>query len=137
MNYKVENDTSPLNVLYDKAFTAVNAPNVMHQKVVYMMEPFQPMSRFPEGVPPVRYPDVTTIGGFLEDPREDEADARNAAAAMADGTPELFPAQHDDQAVGRAAYQKPTFGNLARDEQLARMLFPGSDKKVQSGWDDF
>lgn len=138
MNYTVHNDTRPINLLYDKAFTAVNAPNVHHKAVVTMEEPFQPRSRFPWGVPPVRYPDVTTLGGFLEDPREDDSDARAVAAALADraNAGDLFPRQYDGQAVAPAVYQKPKEGQLSRQERVKRILLPGKDSMVPQGWDE-
>lgn len=138
MNYKVQNDTRPINVLYDKAFTAVNAPNVLHKAVVNFQEPFQPRSRYPEGLPPVRYPDVTTIGGFLEDPREDDNDARAMAAAMAERVDptNLFPIQHDSQAVYKVDFQKPKEGTMDRSEMVKRILLPGKDTKVKTGWDE-
>lgn len=77
-------DTRPINVTYDKALTAVNAPNVEHSAQVKMIQPFQPSSRYPMGSEPVRYPDVTTTPGFLDNPTEDDMDARNVAERMAD-----------------------------------------------------
>jgi len=77
-------DTRRINVVYDKGLTAVNAPNVEHQSQVQMMQPFQPSSRYPIGQPPVRYPDVTTTPGFMDNPAEDDMDARNVAERMAD-----------------------------------------------------
>lgn len=75
----------------------------------------------------------------MEDPREDENDARTMAATMAqrvDPT-DLFPSQHDGQAVYKTEYQKPKGGTMDKREMVARILLPGKDTKVQTGWDDF
>lgn len=100
-------DGRPLTVKYDRAFTAVNAPNVEHTAQVAMVQPFQPSSRFPQGQAPVRYPNVTTTPGFLDNPAEDDMDARNVAERMADAYDpnDPMPYQTDSFAVSGSVYQ--------------------------------
>lgn len=77
--------------LYAAAFTSINAPNIKTQLNTPIDVPFQAQPRLPLGQPPVRYPDLTTIPGFLADPRGDASDLRTAAVRQAqaagDGRP--------------------------------------------------
>lgn len=66
------------------AFTAVNAPNVNNRVVTKMTEPFQMAPDLPLGQPPVRYPDLTTMGGFMPDERQRAEDLRRTAARLAE-----------------------------------------------------
>lgn len=121
---------------YDRGLTAVNAPNVHHQAVTSLIEPFQPRSRYPIGAPPLRYPDVTTIPGFIDNPEQDAMDARNVAARMADAydAADAMPYQWDGQAVTGSAYQKNTMGDVPRGELIRRVLMPVSDAKPMTAW---
>lgn len=130
------------NRLYDKAFTAMNAPNVFHRSVTEMMEPFQPRSRMPMGAPPVRYPDVNTTGGFLEDPMQDAQDARNVAGRMAEryNARDPMPYQWDGQAVYRQEYQKSTLGEIPSNpvnQGILPKTLPLRDNRVPGqAWGD-
>lgn len=86
LTYAFEDDRA-LTQLYDRTLTAVNPANVQIKKTATVPIPFQPASVFPLGRPPVRYPDVTTIPGFVSDPREDETELRNILGAMASRDP--------------------------------------------------
>jgi len=136
MQFEVFPDPRAENRLYDKAFTAVNAPNVMHQAVTELIEPFQPRTTFPMGAPPVRYPDVTTVAGFVQDPAEDEADARNVAARLADkfDPTDPMPQAWDNMAVNKEEFQKDRTGPVSNAELINRVLFPEKDSKPLIAW---
>lgn len=129
MQGTIQEDTRPLTRLYDRALTAVNPPNVQQEFRVRMMEPFQPSSRYPEGIPPVRYPDITTLPGFLDNPLEDTRDIlymqdrlmqkRAAQAPVVGGD---WPYNWD--AYGKIAYQKDKNGTLPRQEVVERIKYP-------------
>lgn len=129
-------DERPVARLYDAAFTAVGAPNVKHQNVTQMIEPFQRVSRFPWGQPPVRYPDLTTRAGFMDDPAQDASDARNVAGRMAEkyNEEDPMPYQWDGQAVGRQVKQKDHFGTMPRQEMIKRVLMPDRDSHPLMAW---
>lgn len=124
MQAYVKEDNRPLTRLYDKTLTAVNAPNVLYQKVTTMMEPFQPRSVYPLGEPPVRYPDVTTVAGFLDNPAQDFSDVRHQLERMAGDYEELFPENHDWNAVAKQDYQKDKSGSLSSQERAERAALP-------------
>jgi hypothetical protein len=129
MQATVRADNRPLTNLYDRAFTAINAPNVFSQFVARTQEPFQPSSRYPEGQPPVRYPDITTLPGFLENPLEDNRDIlivenrmmqkRAAQAPVLGGE---YPYNWD--AYGKIAFQKDRMGTLPPAEKAERIKYP-------------
>lgn len=86
LSFAFEDDRA-LTQLYDRTLTAVNPANVHLKKTATVPIPFQPPSILPLGQPPIRYPDVTTIPGFMSDPREDESELRNILGAMASRDP--------------------------------------------------
>lgn len=127
----VRDDTRPFTRLYDQTLTAVNPPNVFHRVELRMEEPFQPSSRYPIGEPPVRYPDLTTVPGFLENPMEDAVDVRYQAERMAqqtaDNTTEAEPlgrAPVGWDSYGKITYQKDKTGTLPNREQIQRIVYP-------------
>lgn len=124
MQAYVKEDQRPLTRLYDKAFTAVNAPNVLYQKVTTMAEPFQPRSMFPLGEAPVRYPDLTTVPGFLDNPAQDFSDVRHQLERMAEDHDQLFPEHHDWNAVAKQDFQKDKSGSLSAQERAERVALP-------------
>lgn len=122
-------DNRPLTNLYDRALTAVNPSNVFTQFHVRLTEPFQPSSRYPEGQPPVRYPDLTSLPGFLNNPLEDDRDIlihhnkmameRAAQAPVVGGE---WPYSWDS--YGKIAYQKDKMGTLPTRERVERIRYP-------------
>lgn len=120
----VREDHRPFTRLYDKAFTAVNPPNVFHQATTEFQAPFQPRSRYPLGEPPVRYPDLTTIPGFLDNPAQDKSDVRHALERIAEAYTDLFPRQYDWYAVSGTDFQKEKDGALAARERAERVALP-------------
>lgn len=132
----VEPDNRALPRLFDAALTAVNPMTVRHRTIVPMPEPFQPTSTYPMGRPPVRYPNLTTTPGFMENPSEEEAEINKLAEAMAREYAERdpMPVLHDSQAVGEQAYQKPKQGTLTDAEKLMRATVKGPDT-IPTPWD--
>lgn len=131
MLHTVRDDTRPFTKLYDGVFTSINPPNVFHNVDMRMVEPFQPPSRYPQNRPPVRYPDLTTVPGFLEDPREDAVDVRyqagRTAERIAENTSELEPlgrAPVGFEAYGTIAHQKNKNGTLPNTEKTERIIYP-------------
>jgi len=136
MQAYVTSDNRPLTRTYDKGLSAVNAPNVKHQATTEFVEPFQPRTKYPLGQPPVRYPDVTTIPGFKDDPRQDEMDARNVAGRAAERFDTNDPMPHDWRwdSEYRSDYQKDTSGSLSRDEALRRIMLANTNNLPLTAW---
>jgi hypothetical protein len=123
----ISDDTRPQVQLFDRVLTSVNPSNVKLRRTAKVVEPFQPPSVFPLGRPPLRYPDVMTMPGFMSDPRLDETAFRNVMGQLAGTEPGvnaanvgLEPTFHDP-----GAYQ----GDKGRNgptvlEQLERALHP-------------
>lgn len=129
MQGTVQDDTRPLTRLYDRALTAVNPPNVQQEFRVRMMEPFQPPSRYPEGFPPVRYPDITTLPGFLDNPLEDNRDVLYMQDRLIQKRASQAPVVGGDwpynwDAYGKITYQKDKNGTLPRQEAIERIKYP-------------
>jgi len=127
----VRDDTRPLTRLYDDVLTSVNPPNVFHKVEVRMQEPFQPSSRYPIAEPPVRYPDLTTIPGFLENPMEDAVDVRYQAGRLAQRVADNTSAENPLgrppvgwETYGDIAYQKDKTGSLPSSERVERIVYP-------------
>ena len=124
---------------YAAAFTAVNAPNVFNKIQTRLTEPFPQQPELPLGQPPVRYPDVTTMGGFLEDPREDEQDRRNVAVRLAadENADGAMPMDIDD-VVTMGDRPQPVFKigeeNVSKDELFRRAFMPRPDRHPQLLW---
>lgn len=141
----VRDDTRPLTKLYDRTLTAVNPPNVFHQTEVRLQEPFQPSSRYPQGEPPVRYPDLTTIPGWLDNPMEDAVDIRYQAGRLAErvagnSTYEepLGREPNGWDAYGKIDYQKNKNGTLPSREKTERIIYPYAPLRgvyPMEGWD--
>lgn len=117
---------------YAAAFTSVNAPNVKNQNKVGLQQPFQQQPELPLGQPPVRYPDVTTMGGFLENPQESANDVRSMAVRSAEAEERNregpFPMEIDNEAlVGPKAppgYYTLGTENLSKEELFERAFKP-------------
>ena len=123
----VAEDERPHVQLYDRVLTSANPANVKFGRTAKIAEPFQPPSVLPLGRPHIRYPDVTTMPGFLSDPRLDESAFRNVAGQMAAEQPGVHAANYslEPQFQDPGAYQ----GDKGRNgptvmEQLQRALHP-------------
>lgn len=125
----VEPDNRALPRLFDAALTAVNPMTVRHRTIVPMPEPFQPASTYPMGKPPVRYPNLTTTPGYMENPTEEENEISKLAEQIAKEYMERdpMPVLHDSQAVGEQAFQKPKQGTLSEEEMMKRATVKGPD----------
>jgi len=139
MEIAVEDDMRQTRRLFDTAFTAVNPANVRHNVVTLMQTPFQKPSPYPMGRPPVRYPDVTTMAGFLQDPAQDAADVRNVleTEALQSRLRDPMPAFWGWDAVGQAAFQTNDKGDddfLPRAQVLERMLLPPRVERPVMMW---
>lgn len=122
---------------YAAAFTAVNAPNVKNQHVISTPQPFPQQPILPMGQPPVRYPDLNTTGGFLEDPSQSAQDMRSVAVRMAmeqeDRREGPFPMEIDNEVlIGPKAppgYQdNRPIDQLSKDELFERAFKPAPDR---------
>lgn len=141
----VRDDTRALTRLYDTTLTAVNPPNVFYKTQLRLQEPFQPSSIYPIGEPPVRYPDLTTVPGFLEDPAQDDADLRNLlirnAQTVASNTTEDAPlgrAPVGFEAFGKIEFQKDKNGTLPSTDRVERIVYPYEPLRgyyPMTGWD--
>lgn len=130
LSYTAE-DERPHVQLYDRVLTAVNPANVKFGRTAKITEPFQPPSVLPLGRPPIRYPDVTTMPGFLSDPRLDENAFRNVAGQLAAEQPGVNAAAYDHvPSYKEIAFQTDKGRNgPSVEQQLERALHP----RVQTG----
>jgi len=131
--------------LYDQTLTAVNPSNVKYETRLRLGEPFQPSSRYPQGEPPVRYPDLTTIPGFIENPAQDAADVNNLllrnVETVSRNVSEDAPfgrAPIGFESFGKIEFQKDKSGTLPPKDKTDRIVYPYEPLRgfyPMTGWD--
>ena len=126
------------DALYTQAFTATNPSNVKDDIVAAMVTPYQPPSKTPFGLPPVRYPDLTTMGGFIENPADDEAGVRQELAKVAASINREDPTPMDIDSFGTVG-DRPVKNKgperLAQDELFERAFKPRLGSIPTTAWE--
>lgn len=126
------------DALYTQAFTATNPPNVNDSVVAAMVTPFQPSSKAPFGLPPVRYPDLTTTGGFIDNPVDDEAGIRQELGKVAASINREDPTPMDIDSFGTVG-DRPVKDKgperLAQDELFDRAFKPRLGNVPTTAWE--
>jgi hypothetical protein len=141
----VRDDTRALTRLYDQTLTAINPPNVFYRTELRLQEPFQPSSMYPIGEPPVRYPDLTTVPGFLDNPAQDETDLRHLLVRNAQRVSENVTYEEPFgrapvgfESFGKLDFQKDKTGTLPGREAVQRIIYPYEPLRgtyPMTGWD--
>lgn len=126
------------DALYLGAFSATNPPNVKNDVVAAMVTPFQPSSKAPFGMPPLRYPDLTTMGGFLDNPEDDERGVRQELGKVAASINRDDPTPMDIDSFGTVG-DRPVKNKgperLAQDELFQRAFKPRLNGVPTTAWE--
>jgi hypothetical protein len=93
----------------------------------------------------VRYPDLTTVPGYLDNPAEDETDLnylllRNIQRVSENTDPAepLGRAPNNFESYGKIDYQKDKTGDMPVREKIDRIIFPYEPLRgtyPMTGWD--
>lgn len=126
------------DALYLGAFSATNPSNVKSDVVAAMVTPFQPSSQAPFGMPPVRYPDLTTMGGFLSNPEDDESGVRQELGKVAASINRDDPTPMDIDSFGTVG-DRPVKNKgperLAQEELFERAFKPRMQDRPTTAWE--